>query len=621
VLGFDATESLTFNGITYGAMTTTLNRFIPGSTTTQVLTYYFRTQFNFSGNPNGVTLILTNLLDDGAVIYLNGVELGRFGIPTGAVTYNTSAVTRGGDEFSGHGPDVLTIVPTSLVQGANLLAVEVHQLGTGSSDLVFGMSLTSILPSPIVITGQPQGVQAIAGDAVNFTVTATGSPINYQWQKDSVNIPSATNATYSIAAVNTSHAGTYRVRVYNGTTDILSSNAVLTVFQDTEGPSMLSAIVQDTGQTNAIDVTFDEPVLPSSANSNTIRVARSGTFGASTVFLNISNVTVSARIVRLRILDPNWQLGGNYYVIANGVTDGKGNQSAPNSVIGVSWPIRTKAAEISDAWDYYDSWFLDGTFPAIYSNNVANAWYKPNYVEDPFLWAGGHGTFYRTTSDPTIYLCAGDPVATQLSISSFPVLFRRTFNLPSGYGATGTLKFRHVVDDGLVLYLNGKEIYRWNMPGSIDSALNENTKAVQTFANSTTALCIAAPDLQVTNLLAGTNWLAAAVYQTTDAEADVVFGLEIDALFFQKSPTQLTNAPASNLRMTIAKQANNNVKITWPNTAPNFYYGYILQETAALAVPPAASTWLSVSNGTNGALIPPLNPARFYRLAPGLNVP
>jgi hypothetical protein len=619
VLGFDASESLLYNGVTYGTMSTVLNRYIPGSTTTQVLTYYFRTSFNFSGNPSGVTLILTNLLDDGAVIYLNGVELGRFGMPGGTPIYTTAAVTRGGDEFSGRGPDVLTVTPTSLVQGNNVIAVEVHQTGGTSSDLVFGMSLTSILPSPLTITSQPQSVQATAGDSVTFSVTATGAPINYQWRKDGVNISGATNSSYSILGVNFTHAGNYTVRVYNSLSDLTSSNAVLTVFQDTDGPIMMSANVQDTGLTNLIDVLLDEPPLTSTANTNNIRLVRSGTFGASAVYVVITNATVSGKTIRLRVGGDNWVNGGNYYVIVNGLTDAKTNYIAPNSVIGVSWPVRTKMAEIFDQWSFYDSWFLDTNFPAIYNNTGNNAWFKTNYVEDPILWAPGNGTFYRTTSDPNVYVCAGDPVRTQLSISSFPVLFRRNFTLPAGYGTTGTLNFRHVVDDGLVLYLNGKEIYRWNMALPLESPLSENSKALQTLPNTTSALCITAQSLVVSNLLIGKNWLAAAVYQANDAEQDVVFGLEIDAVFYRKSPHQLTNGTPANLRMTIATNGPSNIKIGWPNTAPNIYYGYMLQQTAKLEPNKSNTVWLGVSNGTNGAVIPHSDPVRIYRMLEGPN--
>src|SRR5678815_62472 len=38
-------------------------------------TYYFRTRFNFAGNPRGVALTFSNIIDDGAVFYLNGTEI------------------------------------------------------------------------------------------------------------------------------------------------------------------------------------------------------------------------------------------------------------------------------------------------------------------------------------------------------------------------------------------------------------------------------------------------------------------------------------------------------------------------------------------------------------------
>jgi hypothetical protein len=622
VLGFPSGESLAFGGVTYGTMSTTLSQFIPGSSTTQVITYYFRGRFTYTGSPSGVQLVLTNLLDDGAVIYLNGTEIGRFGMNAGAVGYTTLAVGRpAGDDFSNHGPDVLTVTPNNLIQGQNVIAVEVHQSSATSSDIVFGMSLTSVQQSPLTITSQPQSVQETAGAQVTFGVTVSGAPVNYQWRKDTVNIPGATNSTYTINPVNLTHAGTYSVRVYNGVSDLLSSNAVLTVFQDTEGPVIMSAIVQDSGLTNRIDILFDEAPATSSANTNNIRLVRSGTSGPTAVYVPVVNTVVSARTIRITVGPENWIIGTNYYVIINGVTDGRGNQIAPNSVMGVSWPIRTKMAEIHDAWSYYDSWFLDPTFPDIYRDTGTNAWYKTNYVEDPSLWAGGNGTFYRTTSDPNIYLCAGDPVSTQLSISTYPVLFRRNFTLPAGYGTSGQLNFRHVVDDGLILYLNGKEIYRWNMPGPLEAPVDENTKASATLANTGAALCITAPTLPVTNLLPGKNWLAARVHQANDPEQDVVFGLEIDASFFRVSPTLLTNAPISNLRLTVATNGPANIKVGWPNTAPNLYYGFILQETAKLELNPNNTIWLSVSNATNGVLIPHSQPAGFYRLFKGPNSP
>ena len=114
-------------------------------TQTGQLTYYFRTTFTYTGKLTGVTMTVDQVLDDGAVYYLNGKEIGRSGMPAGTVSFATAAERTTGDaveELS-----VITTNGSALVNGTNVLAVEVHQCNTGSSDLVFGMRLNISAPS------------------------------------------------------------------------------------------------------------------------------------------------------------------------------------------------------------------------------------------------------------------------------------------------------------------------------------------------------------------------------------------------------------------------------------------------------------------------------------------
>lgn len=75
------------------------------------------------------------------------------------------------------------------------------------------------------ITAQPNNLTVKTGNAVTFTVGATApAPLTYQWVKSSKNIVGATNSFYTIAAVQTSDAGTYQC--YVGTT--LCQTTVLT---------------------------------------------------------------------------------------------------------------------------------------------------------------------------------------------------------------------------------------------------------------------------------------------------------------------------------------------------------------------------------------------------------
>src|SRR5437868_1514739 len=88
-------------------------------------TTYFRQKVNIASvatYSNGFKINLHR--DDGAVVYVNGVEVFRSNMPAGAIAYNTpaSAGVEGATE------DVTTVIPiTNFVSGINQIAVEVHQ--------------------------------------------------------------------------------------------------------------------------------------------------------------------------------------------------------------------------------------------------------------------------------------------------------------------------------------------------------------------------------------------------------------------------------------------------------------------------------------------------------------
>ncbi|MDB6030621.1 MAG: metallophosphoesterase [Verrucomicrobiales bacterium] len=101
-------------------------------------TFYFRTHFQMPSNANAVVLTSSNLIDDGAVFYINGMEAARIGMSNGPVFYATLA-ERTVDNATNF--DVIKLPNTNLVVGDNVLAVEVHQHATDSTDIVFGASL------------------------------------------------------------------------------------------------------------------------------------------------------------------------------------------------------------------------------------------------------------------------------------------------------------------------------------------------------------------------------------------------------------------------------------------------------------------------------------------------
>jgi hypothetical protein len=112
------------------------------------VTTYFRRSFSVANAADFIGLAIGLKRDDGAVVYINGQEAARSNMPAGAVAYNTLATTAlsGGDEstFVNFNPPA-----TLLVDGVNVVAVEIHQADVTSSDISFDLQLfgTQSIPS------------------------------------------------------------------------------------------------------------------------------------------------------------------------------------------------------------------------------------------------------------------------------------------------------------------------------------------------------------------------------------------------------------------------------------------------------------------------------------------
>ncbi len=116
------------------------------------VTYYFRTWFTVHGSSTYASLSVGLLRDDGAVIYINGSEVTRNNMPAGAIGHRTLAATN----VTGAGESTFittNVSPAVLVEGLNLIAVEVHQRLTNSADLSFDLRLSGVSVPPVVTRG------------------------------------------------------------------------------------------------------------------------------------------------------------------------------------------------------------------------------------------------------------------------------------------------------------------------------------------------------------------------------------------------------------------------------------------------------------------------------------
>jgi hypothetical protein len=110
--------------------------------TRRAITAYFRGEFVVEDASAIAALDLDLLRDDGAVVYLNGVEILRDNMPVGVIEATTpaSSATSRENEYRS-----FLLNGSALVDGINVIAVEVHQDSIYSSDLSFDLALTALI--------------------------------------------------------------------------------------------------------------------------------------------------------------------------------------------------------------------------------------------------------------------------------------------------------------------------------------------------------------------------------------------------------------------------------------------------------------------------------------------
>lgn len=113
------------------------------------ITTYFRKKFIVADSSLLDSLLFKILVDDGAVVYLNGTEVFRRNMPTGTIDYMSTA------NSSIHGSDESAFfeyrIGARLRNGENIIAVEVHQCDPESVDMGFDLEMYSKKPPMTII--------------------------------------------------------------------------------------------------------------------------------------------------------------------------------------------------------------------------------------------------------------------------------------------------------------------------------------------------------------------------------------------------------------------------------------------------------------------------------------
>ena len=538
---------------------------IPGPSGGGPLVEYFRTKFTWNGTLNGIVLTGTNYIDDGDVLYLNGVEITRFNMPAGAPTFATvaPAANPGGFPNLNNGEPVLVTMQiplgaltngnaNPLVVGENTLAVEIHNNGTGSSDTVFGMSLYAqqSLP-PCTDNIQPTDRSVTACRNTTFTVVLPTVTCNVpfpsiQWFRSIGGVDSEiigqTGTSVTLTNVQPTDAGQYFAVLNNGVgAAVQSRHAVLTVTPDTQGPQVLS--VQGTfGADNEFLVTFDEAIRTQQGGDDAFTWEITDVNDPSATFLVQNIAIVTGRPDQVLFTTDIPRIAGHMYRYrtTQDITDDCGGSVTPPGLTG---PVLVQGTIL----DYTDAkiWRYDDT--AV--NRDAENWKAAAYNDS--AWKTGQQLFDRQRADLTRTTVAGQTVRTFLELTNFaanpptniPTFYLRVkLTVPAG---TTALTGFPIYDDGFILYVNGNEVYRTNVLATADQFAIYGGAGAINAGDATRIYPFEIPISAVT--VGGENTIAVMLKQNDPTSSDVTFGLRIVATSpgFPVEPIVILQQPVS----------------------------------------------------------------------------
>lgn len=281
---------------------------------------------------------------------------------------------------------------------------------------------------------------------------------------------------------------------------------------------------------------------------------------------------------RLLVATPAAQRSGAA-VVTVVVTDAAGASASNSFVIGVA-PLTATLVAKGAAWRYWSA-----------TNYPGAAWLSDSF--DDSAWAEGPAQLGFGDGDEATVVANNGQITTY---------FRRAFSVADPGGLTN-LTLRLLRDDGAVVWLNGAEVFRSNMPtGVITHATLAASSALAADETTTFYETNASPAL----LRSGANLVAAEVHQNSKTSSDLSFDFELAAHFDTAAlPAFTALSPAG------PGQA---LSLSWPAWATT----YELQAATNLVAPvvwaPVAGSPVLLNDSWTVLLPAATNGQHFYRL-------
>ncbi|HWN95324.1 MAG TPA: Ig-like domain-containing protein, partial [Methylomirabilota bacterium] len=468
--------------------------------------YYFRTSFNIA-NPAALTNTVLNVRrDDGAIVYLNGIQVFRNNMPAGPVTHTTFAAANAGDD--GETWFATNVSSSLLIAGVNVLAAEVHQDSPGSSDVTFDLTFNAESTANI-----PRGALVYINSPADNAVFASPANIN------------VVAGAYSTPATVTS------VEIYDGATQLgVAASPPYSALLTSPSPGLhtLRAVSVDSGgirRTSApVNITVTAPaprncIVTSPANGssfslpvNVALTAEASAGGALTVtnvqFYSNGLLIGQDATSPFSLVWSNPPTGAHLLVAVAHDSTGASITSAPVNITVSATPAGDALISFGDVWKYSD----DGA-------NLGTGWTGSAYNDNQ--WSMGPGRLGYGGDGEITAVSYG----TNINFKYVTTYFRKKF-VVANPAAFSSLLMQIIRDDGVAVYINNVEVYRTNL---LAGPISYNSLALTAIggADETTPLNV---PLSAAHLVAGTNTIAVEMHQDSITSTDLGFDLALIGL-------------------------------------------------------------------------------------------
>lgn len=366
------------------------------------LSCYFRKRFSWDGTSSPFYLNFTNLVDDGMIVYLNGVELFSFNMPEAPRPMTWDGLALATDRLGEGVPFSTNLFMPNLPPGENVLAVELHQSGINSGDDVFGMkmTMTSAHLDPVQMT-QPADQMALYPRPVTLRAEAFGDPgAQFQWYEDGVAIPGATAPVYSFTPTNPCPARgpSYYFCEIRGSTCTFQSRTATIHFVHDDLPPAVRSVWSGAGLTR-LYVEFNQMVTQDSAEdifAYTVSDGAEQEFTVLSAYLQTNQPTVI-----LELLEPLSE-GATYTLhLANDAVRNRCGMPADEANVQFqSWTrdVPLRITRISP--DFVQLHWADASFGLESAPSPTGPWVSFPYARNGELMAAVAAQFFRLRRIP-----------------------------------------------------------------------------------------------------------------------------------------------------------------------------------------------------------------------------